>query len=257
MKTIIIVPCYNEEQRLKADEFVGYIKTHPGIRFLFVNDGSRDGTALVLEAIRHRAGRRCEVLTLHTNRGKAEAVRAGFHFATRAHKDGAIGYFDADMATPLGEIERLIEILEGGCELAMGSRIRRMGADIRRHQERHLIGRAFATAVSNILQLPVYDTQCGAKVMTRTLALAAIDEPFMCPWLFDVELIARAVLALGYRRSLQKIYEVPLSRWEDKAQSKVKLMDFVRTPTQLWKIYRRYYFDIKRLKKVDSGPSRS
>ena len=101
MDTVVIVPCYNEEKRLNADAFVDFARTHPGIRFLFVDDGSRDETLSVLSAMQVRAPHVLDVLALPKNGGKAEAVRQGLIFATKQGVD-CVGYFDADHAARPG-----------------------------------------------------------------------------------------------------------------------------------------------------------
>ena len=105
-----------------------------------------------------------------------------------------VGFFDADLATPLGAIDDFLAVLRDRpeVEFVLGSRVMLMGRDIRRKATRHYFGRVFATAVSHALDLPVYDTQCGAKILRANAATATLfDPPFRSPWIFDVELIAR------------------------------------------------------------------
>jgi len=121
--------------------------------------------------------------------------------------------------------------------MVLGSRVKLLGWRIRRSEKRHYLGRVFATFASMALDLPVYDTQCGAKAMRASPALAAaLEAPFLSRWLFDVELIARLRDALG----VDALRELPLPRWEDPGGSSVGLKDFVRAPLELWRIRRRY-----------------
>src|SRR5438132_292008 len=87
--------------------------------------------------------------------------------ATRQHaRWPIIGYWDADLSTPLDQVDRLLAALRDDpqCRLAMGSRVKRLGADIMRRPSRHILGRIFATFASGILGFGVYDSQCGAKL---------------------------------------------------------------------------------------------
>ena len=120
-------------------------------------------------------------------------MRAGV-LAGLAQRATLVGFFDADLATPLGTIDDFLAVLRTrpDVEFVLGSRVMLMGRDIRRKATRHYVGRVFATAVSLALDLPVYDTQCGAKVLRANAATATLfDTPFRSPWIFDVELIAR------------------------------------------------------------------
>jgi hypothetical protein len=77
-------------------------------------------------------------------------------------------------------------------DLVMGARVQMLGRTVRRSPLRHYLGRVFATAVSQVLRLAVYDTQCGAKLLRNRAELALVfDEPFCVNWTFDVALIAR------------------------------------------------------------------
>ena len=227
----IVVPCYNEAERLPVEAFRRFAAREPRVDFLFVNDGSTDRTLDVLRALEREAPQRFEVLDLPRNGGKAEAVRAGLCAAFKSSAD-YVGYWDADLATPLDEIPRFAAILDGlpRVELIFGARVALLGRSVERQPVRHYLGRVFATAVSIVLGLPIYDTQCGAKLMRRTPRLEAIfATPFAVNWTFDVELLARlgrARRASGGTPVAEAVYEQPLERWHDVAGSKVRPKDF-------------------------------
>ena len=107
-----------------------------------------------------------------------------------------MGYWDADLATPLSTIPEFIEKFQSSRALVAvcGSRILRLGASIQRLVFRHYLGRVFSTVASNILNIPVYDTQCGAKLFRTEHAELIFSEHFISRWFFDVELFARALL---------------------------------------------------------------
>ena len=241
----IVVPCYNESARLNTDIFAEFLRQGHKIRFLFVNDGSKDDTARVIQ--RFSAGREeyVELLDKQKNAGKAEAVREGMLTALREHKAEYVGFWDADLATPLDAIPDLLRELAHNSALQMifGARVRLLGRDVHRKAIRHYLGRLFATVVSVMLRLPIYDTQCGAKIFRATPQFEAIlTEPFISRWVFDVEIIARVLRANGFnvKEVEHQIYEFPLKKWEDVAGSKVHGGDFLKASVDIIRIYRKY-----------------
>lgn len=247
----IVVPCYNEAGRLDTQAFESFSTTHPNIRFAFVNDGSSDGTLALLHTMQERTPSHVRVVDQQPNAGKAEAVRVGMMACVEAGID-FVGYFDADLATPLEAIDEFIDVLQHQPEidLVIGSRVALLGRHIDRRPLRHYLGRAFATAASVVLTLPVYDTQCGAKLMRATPAIRRLfDEPFGSRWIFDVELIARYLTGGGSRTG---IYELPLRRWTDVGESHVKAHDFLRAAGEMVSIYRRYNMGRERRALLDA-----
>src|SRR4051812_8571535 len=187
----VVVPCYNEGLRLDEQAFAR-MAANDQIRVLFVNDGSTDNTSERLALLKARAPTHVEVITLRRNSGKAEAVRQGL-LAALAGGAEILGYYDADLATPPEELIRLIGIIRtSDVEALFASRVLLLGRAIERSSRRHYLGRVFATAASLALRIAVYDTQCGAKLFRRTSQLrAALTEPFISRWGFDVELLGR------------------------------------------------------------------
>ena len=233
----LVIPCYNEAERLDGDAFVSLATGEiPDARLLFVDDGSGDGTESVLQRIAARAPGRIDVLALPRNQGKAEAVRQGL---LRALAQGAdiVGYFDADLSTPVDEIRRLLGVVGAGAsasadvraggapDVVIAARVSLLGGDIRRSAARHYLGRVFATAASLLLDTRVYDTQCGAKLFRRSPALAAaLAEPFLTRWSFDVELLGRLLTGAPGAAAVPvaKFVEVPLHHWRDVPGSKLR-----------------------------------
>src|SRR5882724_10794006 len=134
-RLLLVVPCYNEEKRLDVEAFRNF-----DANFLFVNDGSRDGTLRLLESLRDSDPRRFHVLNLERNSGKAEAVRRGI-VAALERKPDLTGFWDADLATPLSELPSFLEIFDTRPEIEMvfGARVRLLGRDISRHASRHYL----------------------------------------------------------------------------------------------------------------------
>lgn len=239
---IVVVPCYNEEHRLPVDELRRYRLDGARLEFCFVNDGSRDGTLRVLQGLAAEDPSRFRVLDLDRNRGKAEAVRRGMVEAFKRNPD-LVGFWDADLATPLDQIASFFEVFTTRPEIEMvfAARVRLLGREISRNPRRHYVGRVGATLISSSLGLAVYDTQCGAKIFrvnetTRSL----FADPFLSRWIFDVEIIARFVKERGRDEAAKAIYELPITVWHDVKGSKVKSTDFIRALTDLWKIHRAY-----------------
>lgn len=240
----VVIPCYNEESRLRPDELEDFLIRHPRVRFVLVNDGSTDRTLEILRSVASHCPRQVQVYDQQPNQGKAETVRHGMLLAL---EDGVsfAGYWDADLATPLDEIPRFIALLEDRPELSLvlGSRVRLLGCEITRSAVRHYLGRVFATAASLTLGLPVYDTQCGAKLFRNEGPVRRIFlEPFRSSWIFDVELLARLAAVKGGSRELaaESFFELPVNRWEDVAGSKLRLTDFLRAASDLIAINRIY-----------------
>lgn len=241
----VVVPCYNEEHRLQTEAFLGYLEAHPDLTFVFVDDGSRDGTLARLRQMQAAAPRGVEVVNLERNGGKGEAVRRGMIHALERTGAAVAGFWDADLATPLDAIADLRGVLAARPDIQMvfGSRVKLLGRWVERRAARHYLGRVFATVVSNLLRMPIYDTQCGAKLFRSTAALRrALEEPFSCRWVFDVELLARFIRQSGGDvAGVQKgIYEYPLHVWRDIAGSKVGPAAFLRALLDIAGIWRRY-----------------
>lgn len=241
-KICVVVPCYNEYERLNVKAFSDFISENKDhCYFLFVNDGSTDDTLIVLDKLVVENPGHCLVLNLTQNSGKAEAVRQGLLKAYEMKKFQYLAYFDADLATPLTEIKALDDIITLNPQLVMVlcSRIKRLGAKIERKLKRHILGRIFSTIASNILGLPVYDTQCGAKLIKANIVPQIFNEPFITSWLFDVEIIAR--LRNANKNSITSLlYEHPVSKWEDVGGSKLKFKHMIKVPLELLKIHHKY-----------------
>jgi glycosyltransferase involved in cell wall biosynthesis len=242
----IIIPCYNEGKRFDLASFKAFKNSSHSIAFLLVNDGSTDNTLQLLQSLSSSEPTKFTVLNLAENRGKAEAVRQGYLLASESHPD-YIGFWDADLATPLDTIVRFIELAETRSELEIiiGARVKLLGRRIERRPVRHYLGRFFATAVSAVLDLAVYDTQCGAKLFRVSPPINALfDQPFHSRWIFDVEIIARLIQsrrATALPQPEHMIYEFPLTEWTDVPGSKLTSADFIRAAWELLQI-RRHYF---------------
>ncbi|HTS28939.1 MAG TPA: glycosyltransferase [Bryobacteraceae bacterium] len=224
----IVVPCYNEGRRLPVGEFQKFLGSS-SVDFLLVDDGSRDNTREVLAKLQAAWPGRVTPIHQDRNRGKAETVRHGICCALDRGFE-YVGFWDADLATPLDEIPEFLAVFAGRPQIDMvfGSRVKLLGRRVERKAARHYLGRVFATFVSILLGLPIYDTQCGAKIFrVRENTRALFDRPFLSRWVFDVEILARYLSDVGPDVAISKIYEMPLRSWVDVGGSKVKPTDFL------------------------------
>ena len=239
---MIVVPCYNEALRLPVTQFRQFL-CKSDINFVFVDDGSTDQTVEVIEGLRAGKEDRIALVRSPANQGKAEAVRRGINSALDQNA-AYVGYWDADLATPLDAIPRFMSVFSERPDLNMvfGSRVKLLGRQVHRRAARHYLGRVFATVVSLMLRLPIYDTQCGAKIFrVRPDTRALFAEPFQARWVFDVELLARYIRQIGSPDlAANRIYEFPLDAWEDIAASKVRGTDFFIALRDIARIYWKY-----------------
>lgn len=234
-KTVIVVPCYNEEKRLLPEDFSLLLKNEK-IQLLFVDDGSGDETHKILLNIQQNNIDQVGILNFSTNRGKSEAVRNGMLLALDKGAN-IVGYLDADLSTPVEEMERLVNIfISSKANVLLASRVRLLGHFVFRSEIRHYLGRIFATLASFVLGLNVYDTQCGAKLFRDTPVLrSSLHLPFHSRWAFDVELIGRLIYPLTCIPALtpNDFLEVPLNVWKDIPGSNLKLPAMIRAAFDL------------------------
>src|SRR5262249_36433683 len=232
-RVIVVIPCYNEAHRLDLDALRAFAQENPEPCFLFIDDGSTDGTGEVLDALHRQAPDRCLPGRRNETAGTAEAVRLG---VLRAFWAGAeyVGFWDADLATPLGDILTFCSILDfrPDIDMVFGARVRLLGRSVARKPLRHYLGRVFASAASLALGVGVYDTKCGATLSRSTPEIISLFQaPFRTRWIFDVEILARLMACrrgTGWPRIEETVYEFPLHQWHDVAGSKVKPSDMVK-----------------------------
>jgi dolichyl-phosphate beta-glucosyltransferase len=242
MNCALVIPYFNEQERFQAQAFEQALIDYPGLALIFVDDGSLDNSHEIIERFHQAHPGRTHHIAMDKNRGKAEAVRKGMSFAYQHLSHSLIGFWDMDLAAPLSELAHFFEAFEKRphTQAILGSRILKLGNSIERSLVRHYLGRIFATLASVCLQLPVYDTQCGAKVIRRGVTPVVTATPFVSRWFFDVEVLFR--LKKGHTDSPphQLFYELALTRWIAKPGSRVRLRDFFLAPFHMLRIAWRY-----------------
>jgi glycosyltransferase involved in cell wall biosynthesis len=228
---------------MPAGEVISFMEEHPEFLLCLVDDCSTDQTGDLLRSVEKRFPGRVILINLEKNMGKAEAVRRGVLASLAGFQFGFIGYFDADLSTPLQECFRLKNGLdtEETMQFSFGSRLAIIGSKIDRKLHRHLLGRIIATLISNILRLKVYDTQCGAKLFKRELAAGVFSDPFYTTWLFDVEIFARIIRMFGRGNIEHIMIETPLMQWSDKGGSKIEPTYAIKVFYDLYRIRKRYF----------------
>jgi glycosyltransferase involved in cell wall biosynthesis len=235
-KTMIVVPCYNEADRLNGDVFLKALAASPSLSFVFVNDGSTDATLRILLNLQLANPSQIDVVNLSQNSGKAAAVHAGLQHACRIGA-ALVGYWDADLATPLDAIADFEVVLDryNDVTVVYGARRQLLGHRINRTVSRRAVSRICAGLARLATGLAIGDTQCGAKLLRNTPALyAALAQPFTAGWLFDVELFTR--IAAATPQPATCFYEVPLAEWQEIAGSKVSGRAIMRSGLQMMRL---------------------
>jgi len=237
-RILLVVPCYNDVARLS--EFLPELARGLTARFRLVvsDDGSevkeREDLRRLVDGVRQKgtAGCTVEVVFTERNTGKGGALMRGW---AKLGDEAWVGFVDADGAVGLSEILRAEAWLgeQSGIDALFGSRVKMLGRRVDRSWKRHLSGRIFATMVSELGRVPVYDSQCGLKLVWaaayRRVAPFLQTEGFA----FDVELLL-LLMKLGCR-----VVEFPVD-WRDVPGSKVSLLrDSWRMAREVVRIQKR------------------
>lgn len=233
----VVIPCYNEEERLLSKEFTDYIDKNSGYHLCFVNDGSKDRTLEVLNALQKGRDHFITVYDCEKNGGKAEAVRLGMlHMAKKEDLD-YIGFLDADLSTDLADFDDLVKTIERSeFKIVSGSRIARMGANITKESARKIISLTINFIIRKILKMNFKDTQCGAKIFHKDVIKIAFAEKFVTQWIFDVEIFKRMAQYFGLEQAKTMLCEQPLKRWIHADGSKLSMKDSIKIVGQLAQI---------------------
>lgn len=235
--SVIIIPCYNEFARLPADACIDHLKLHPNHACCFINDGSTDDTQSLIQSITASCSNAYTV-ELKSNVGKAEAVRQGMIYALQNIPSRYYGYMDADLATPLSFISIMEQTLmdKSQLHLVFGSRQLASQHAVERKAFRHLAGRGVSRLINWALKKSYKDTQCGAKLLTKSGAAFAFQNPFHTTWIFDVEVIKRLQLNTSF--GADTILEIPVNQWKDVGNSKVSTFYFFKMIGEILKVKR-------------------
>jgi len=209
----VVIPAYNEEQRLPRT--IEQIERYLGGRrldyeLIIVDDGSTDGTRQVMDAAAARNSK-VRLEALPANRGKGRALASGVAVARGAE----VLVTDADLSTPIEELEKLEAALQAGAGVAIASRaVKGSRVEIAQPIYRVLMGKVFNLIVQAVLLPGIWDTQCGFKLFRADVAQPVFAALTTDGFGYDPE-----VLYLAKRRGV-KIAEVPVA-WRHSAPTKV------------------------------------
>ncbi|MXN92574.1 glycosyltransferase [Flavobacterium sp. Sd200] len=216
-KIAIIIPCYNEEKRIKKELVISLLQ-QSAVDVYLANDGSKDNTLMVLKDIAAVFSDRCFIINYEQNRGKAATIYNAANEIIEKNEYSHIGYFDADFSTPVREMLKMLRHLDRKPDLFItGCRVKLLNTNIDRKLYRHIIGRVIVTIMNFRFKLGVYDTQCGAKIFPVSIAKTAFSMPFLTSWLFDMEIFIR----LKNKGLMHNGQEFPLKTWTDVEGSKL------------------------------------
>ncbi|WP_062645083.1 dolichyl-phosphate beta-glucosyltransferase [Streptomyces maremycinicus] len=217
----VVIPAYNEERRLgpTLDAVTRYLDASASHwrtwEVLVADDGSTDATR---ELVTARRDPRVRLVAGSGNRGKGHALRRG----VAAGRGRQVLVMDADLATPVEELERLEKALADGNAAAIGSRAvpgATLGA--RQHPIRELAGRAGGLLIRRTTLRGTRDTQCGFKLFDGDKARAAFATSRLDGWAIDVEVLRH------FQRVGWPVAEVPV-HWSHRPGSKVRPADYLR-----------------------------
>ncbi|CAN1484328.1 WcaA Glycosyltransferases involved in cell wall biogenesis [Candidatus Nanopelagicaceae bacterium] len=232
MKPIgIVVPCYNEELRIDVKYWQEIIGENENVYWVFVDDGSKDRTRIVLREMLNYEN--VKLLALEKNQGKSEAVRFGMRELLRRNESiFAIGFLDSDSAFTASDVERMIDLCDekfkdknSQINILISSRVKLAGRSITRDLKRHYISRVLLTVINWKWSGAPYDTQSGFKIFKNSSTLEVATElPFQTKWFVDLELFARS----GAMNGPNQIWEEPVHSWKEVPGSKIGLKSSVK-----------------------------
>lgn len=224
----IIVPCYNEAERLPVEYWKEIVRTENEIKWLFIDDGSSDRTFEILQDVCF--GTTSRAIKRLKNGGKGKAIRQGL-LEMLENDPGleVLGYLDSDGAFSIEDVFRLVKISidrsrnssAEATDAIISSRVSLSGREINRKNSRHYLGRLIATYLTRNWSDAPYDTQSGYKLFVNSNSFRdAIKHDFHTKWFVDIELITRVGIN---NKGILKIWEEPLLIWNDVDGSKLKL----------------------------------
>jgi dolichyl-phosphate beta-glucosyltransferase len=217
----VIVPAYNESERivgtLRAVD--AWLAAHTGSsEILVVDDGSTDRTALTVRGVADELERPIRVVRYKENRGKGFALKVGFEQA-RGEK---IVFMDADLSVSADQVATLIEQLDAGADIVIGSRgLLKSKVRVRQPWYRVLLGGCFSLLV-RLFVARCHDATCGFKAYQRDVGRDLFSRTRIDDWAFDAEVLMLAGM-LGY-----VVKEIPV-RWEDRIGTRVQVWRDVKS----------------------------
>ncbi|MBI4323820.1 MAG: glycosyltransferase family 2 protein [Chloroflexi bacterium] len=214
MKILVVIPVFNEEQRLTRclPKLHGFLSGQSRFEYEIViaNNASTDRTQTVAEQLCREFGN--VRLVWLPQKGRGGALKTVW----LASSADILTYMDVDLSTDLAAFPALVDaIASHGFDLAIGSRLL-PASRIERNWKRELISRSYVTLIHALCPTRLSDAQCGFKAVARPAALRLLPLVEDREWFFDTELLLLAE-KLGYR-----ICELPV-RWVEDPNSRVRI----------------------------------
>ena len=238
-KILVIIPCYNEYERLKLKYFKQHLDSNKNHLFLFVDDGSSDGTIKKLNGLKIENPNQINVYALTKNKGKGRAIREAVINYCQYQNVDYVGFIDADLAIPLSQINKLYDsIKKSNKKIAITSRNKVSG--VIKYKEnpsffRKTLSKISNLVIRNLFSINVTDTQCGCKLFSKEIIKELYDKPFISSWLFDLEILLR------YNKlNFSPVQEVQLDRLNENSSSQFTKKDLFKLGIETIKIFFHY-----------------
>ena len=222
MKVSIVVPCYNEENRIKPflTSLIQFSKANlKNYEIIFVNDGSKDKTLDVLKEF----SKDIKLISYEKNKGKGGAVREGI-LSSMGEK---VLFIDADGSIQPDEIPKMLEKLDS-YDVVVGDRASK-DSDVNAIALRNITGKLFNFYVNVLFGYKTWDNLCGFKGFKKEIAKDLFTNLIAYGWIFDVELFYKI------HKKNYTLYKLPI-KWVHKGDSKIKLLDPFKMFFQLIKL---------------------
>jgi len=238
VEVLIVIPAYNESNRINKFEFLDYLKKHPNTNFLFVDDGSTDDTNIVLTELSQNNPSQINVLKLPKNLGKGNAVREGYLWAKKTYHFNYFGFIDSDLTIPLEVISNLYDTLkESNYNLSIASRFK----DVSKLNTKASVFRKILSFFNKkitdwMFNGVVSDTQCGCKLFKKNILPIAFTKSFISSWLFDIEIFLRLK-----KKNQFLVYEYQLTKLNANKDSRFRKRDLFLVFIKLNSIIFNYY----------------
>lgn len=225
-KLSLIIPVYNEEKLIgqTLDKIINYLsKQKYSWELIVVDDGSTDKTYKILKNYQSRSGQlvatKLKILNFKLNSGKGAALKKGFLEASGQYRV----FTDADLSVEIEKLEPLLEELDKGADVVIGSRrTKEASIDIAQPKPREFMGRVFTRLTQLVTKTRLSDYTCGFKGFTAKAAEKVFSKSLINRWAYDAEILFLAN-KYGY-----KIAEIPVN-WKNRKETKVKLVDAIFT----------------------------
>jgi glycosyltransferase involved in cell wall biosynthesis len=234
-KVVIIVPCFNEAERLDLSYFNILSRIKSSV-WVFVDDGSTDDTSKILKKYSNK--KNIIYVKINHNVGKSNAIAFGINYASSEISNiGWIGFMDSDGAFATSDVENIIKMTSsiGIYDAIYTSRVKMAGRNIKRNDARHIIARLITSLFGLVWKDIPYDTQSGFKLYRYVDNFNSIFiKPFKTKWFFDIELSIRN---LKYKKRNLNVWEEPVSSWIDIPGSKINYRQSLRIGLEIIYIF--------------------